>query len=175
MRQRRSIPARLLAAGLLQAAAALTPMPSGAGEKPADAQPWSPPNWQVEAARVVAKRALTDQLAAALRTTLLTDRNALLSALESLAAREDLSWPQREAALLQFVQSLDDLRRDQVPPAALALLAQWQPRTLVPHEEMSTLGTPLFDIAARTHGVLNRWRREEGRRRAIGLGVMGHG
>lgn len=161
------IPILLLAAGLFQSTAAVTLHSSDVGMPPEDARAWSSPNWQTEDALAVAKSAATNELTAGLRAVLLHNRDALLAELESLTARQDLSWPQREAALLQFVQSLDGLRRDQVPPAAIAFLAQWQSRTLVPHEEMSTLGTPLFNIAASAHGVQNRWRREEAQQRAI--------
>ncbi|MDZ4814575.1 MAG: hypothetical protein SGI99_18465 [Pseudomonadota bacterium] len=161
------IPILLLAAGLFQSAAAVTLHSSGAGMPLEDGQAWSSPNWQTKDALAAAKSAATNGLTASLRAVLLHNRDALLAELESLTARQDLSWPQREAALLQFVRSLDGLRRDQVPHAAMAFLAQWQPHTLVPHEEMSTLGTPLFNIAAGAHGVQNRWRREEAQQRAV--------
>jgi hypothetical protein len=127
---------------------------------PAQVADWPAPNWQIDEAKVAAKSALTSQSSAQLNEVLLHQPDALVQAFETLAARSDLSWPMREAALMQFLDALASMRREQVPQDALVYLTRWQSKTRVPHEEMATLGAPLYDIAARAQGLQNLWRRE---------------
>jgi hypothetical protein len=127
---------------------------------PAQVADWPAPNWQIDEAKVAAKSALTSQSSAQLNEVLQHQPDALVQAFETLAARSDLSWPIREAALMEFLNALASMQREQIPQDALAYLTRWQSKTRVPHEEMATLGAPLYDIAARAQGLQNLWRRE---------------
>ena len=144
----------ILAVGLVAAA----PMISAADTSMSAA--WAAPNWRIEDARFAAKNALIEQHAAALTDALQRDPATLPSALRTLAAHAELSWPIREAALMRFLQSLDGIEGRRVPTEAIQFLADWQSRTLVAHEENAALGTPLYNIAARAQGLQNRWQRE---------------
>jgi hypothetical protein len=121
---------------------------------------WPAPEWRADAALRQAKSTTASTIADALLDTLREHPDELAAALDALVARNDLSWPLREAAVMRLLQALDGTPRHRIPEDAVLLLAGWQPRTLVPHEEDASLGAPLFDIAARTHGLQNRWRRE---------------
>ncbi|MGE3730525.1 MAG: hypothetical protein AB7F83_08250 [Lysobacterales bacterium] len=85
----------------------------------------------------------------------------LLPALIALSERDELPWSLREAAIAQFLAQLATLEPGAVPPEALAYLRGWQSRTLVAHEEDAAVGAPLFNIAAQTQGLENRWRRKQ--------------
>lgn len=147
-----------LLAGCASIAAADDQMGSrSAATDPAD---WAAPNWETGVALVRAKSSAARALAVELRQLQQDDPAALLQRLQSLVEDSALDWPEKEAALLQFTQSLHELRADQVSAAVIDLLAHWQPRTLVAHEEAPALGTPLFDIAATAQGLQNRRRRE---------------
>ncbi len=124
---------------------------------------WDAPNWsQAEAVRLAGSPA-SQALAAELRVTLQTAPDAIIAKIDQLMTHDAQPWPVRESALLAFVGALGDLRREQVPAELMARLSAWQARTLVPHEEMATLGAALFPIAARAQGLENRWRRDEAR------------
>ena len=124
---------------------------------------WQPPNWDrasaLELARSPGSRALYVELVAT------RGRSPALpqAKLDALGGADELSWPEKEAALLRWLDSLADADRGDVPESAMAVLMNWQPRTLVEHEENPTVGHPLFDIAGRAWGIENRWRREEAR------------
>lgn len=121
---------------------------------------WAAPNWQPEAASKAAQVGGSSGLALSLEHTRDQAPQSLLSALQALTARTDLSWPVKEAAIDTFVSGLYTLRRDQLPPSALAFLKSWQGHTLVAHAEHGEFGTPLYSIAARTQGAENRWRHD---------------
>jgi hypothetical protein len=112
-------------------------------------------------------------LATDLRMTLQMAPDNVVAKIDQLMAHDALPWPVRESALLAFVGALGDLRRDQVPAELMARLSAWQAHTLVPHEEMATLGAAQFPIAARAQGVENRWRRDEAR--TLGAELLNQG
>ncbi len=127
---------------------------------PAQAASWDAPNWETGPALARSKSIAAQSLALELDRLLRDDPAALSARLRALDEADALSWPEREAALLQFTRSLHAQRADQVPDDALRLLSTWKSRTLVAHEESPDFGTPLFNIAAEAQGLQNRWRRE---------------
>ncbi len=153
---------RMISLGLLAGSGALTAAGGQVGSDSTVAEPadWAAPNWEAGAALVHAKSAAATALATELGRLQRDDPAALPQRLQSLTDDHTLTWPEREAAVLQFTRSLHELPRDQVSAMAIDLLSRWQPRTLVAHEEAPALGTPLFDIAATAQGLQNRWRRE---------------
>jgi hypothetical protein len=128
---------------------------------PLSVSPASGPNWSRQealeaAARVDQRETLRDlfELARTGRDT------QLLEGLRELAGREDWPVPAREAALFHFAAGLGDLLSHAVGPEVLAFLADYEPRTLVAHEEHPGFGVPLFNIRAATAGVEHAWERD---------------
>lgn len=149
----------LIGCAVLAASAAVSGAADNA-DMPAASANWAAPTWTAAAALVLARSSASQSLAAEFRHTLRTAPNTLSARLQAMTEQDDLPWPVREAALLRLVDDLGDLRRDQVPASVMSLLIHWQPRTLVAHEEMPSLGASLFPIAARAQGLENRWQRE---------------
>jgi len=118
------------------------------------------PNWDAGQARRLATSSDSTRLYATLRRALARDPSTLPAVL-AVVAGDTASWPERESAILRFTASLHDYRgpRPALSPL-LDVLARWQPRTLVAHEESAALGTPMFSIAAQAQGLQNRWTRE---------------
>jgi hypothetical protein len=134
---------------------------------------WDAPNWSQADALNLARSPASQALVTELRAVLQTAPDSVVAMIDQLVAQDALPWPLRESALLAFVGTFSDLRRDQVPAELMARLGAWQPRTLVAHEEMATAGAALFPIAARAQGVENRWRRDEAR--ALGTELLNQG
>lgn len=120
---------------------------------------WAAPNWSEGEARLLSKSARVAGLEVELKSIALDAPKNLLAELELLSNRNDFTWPEREAALQRVLAWLHTQTVDRIPADALAYLAQWQPRTLIAHEEHPEFGTPMFAIAAQAQGLQNRWRR----------------
>lgn len=157
---------RQSATGLLQAAVLCLLMlagrmtPTHAADRPGSAV-YPAPNSDAARVRMVLQGGDSQGLAWALERVRRERPVELLPALIDLSQRDELPWPLREAAIAQFLAQLATVEPDGVPPQALDFLRGWQSRTLVPHEESANLGAALFNIAAQTQGLENRWRREQ--------------
>ncbi len=90
----------------------------------------------------------------------------LVQSLNAIEQDSNLPVPVREQALFRFAVGLADLDPDSVGPAVLQHLLNYQPRVIVSHEELDTMGVPLFNIRAATHGVRNSWARRKAENRA---------
>jgi hypothetical protein len=134
---------------------------------------WAAPNASQAEAKYLADRADSRAFALELRNALQLAPETVLEKIDAAIAAGDLPWPAVEAALMQLQDALGQLHRDQVPGDLMARLSAWQARTLVAHEEMASLGTALYPIAARAQGLENRWRRDEAR--ALGAEQLGQG
>lgn len=124
---------------------------------------WAAPNASQVEARYLADRADSRAFALELRRALHKAPDTVLEKIDAAIAGGELPWPAVESALMQLQDALGQLRRDQVPADLMARLSAWPARTLVAHEEMATLGTALYPIAARAQGLENRWHRAEAR------------
>lgn len=91
----------------------------------------------------------------------LADASATLDKLTKLETRTDWPLPAREAAILQFTQSLAGLPRDAVAIEVMGYLKTYHAQTLVPHEDHGDTFVPLFNIRGAATGVENGWQRTE--------------
>ncbi|MEM9305039.1 MAG: hypothetical protein AAGE01_23210, partial [Pseudomonadota bacterium] len=148
---------RLLLAFLL---ASTTPMVLG------DA--WVEPNWDRRAAhQAIASRGIN---------ALAHDLVARAAAGEDIGKRidallQDERWPApaRDALVHQVALGLGDLPPLVPPPTVIAYLRAYEVTVLVAHEEVPTMGVPLFPVAAVAAGLEHRRVRAEARRTAADL------
>lgn len=121
------------------------------------------PNWSAPAAQTAAGQAdLNAQLAPLFDQARLGRDAALLDGLRAVAADERLPVPARERILFDFAVSLGELPPGAVGPQVLDYLQNYRPRTLVPHPDNDSVGTPLYNVGAAAAGSLNAWRRQSG-------------
>jgi hypothetical protein len=99
----------------------------------------------------------------------LADAETSLANLRNMELRSDWPLPAREAAIHRFTQSLAELPRDAVAVEVMQYLQNFQPRTLVPHEEHEDAYIPLFNIRGAAAGVENGWQRLESTAEAIAM------
>jgi hypothetical protein len=91
----------------------------------------------------------------------LRDGKTTLSKLKNMETRSDWPLPAREAVIYQFTLSLADLPREAVAVEIMQYLQNFQPQTLVPHEEHRDAAIPLFNIRRAATGIENGWQRTE--------------
>jgi hypothetical protein len=128
------------------------------------------PNWSETAAgTAVAEADMVPVLGPLFERARRGEDAELLGELKSLAANDELSLPARERALYEFAQGLAELTPGAVGPEVIDFLADYQPRTLVPHTDNARVGTPLFNVRAATAGSLNAWQRQAGYEAAVAL------
>ncbi len=99
----------------------------------------------------------------------LADGATTLSHLKDMESRSDWPLPAREAAIYQFTRSLAELPRAAVAREIIQHLLNYQPKTLVPHEDHGDAFIPLFNIRAAATGVENGWQRAEFATEAVAL------
>jgi hypothetical protein len=83
----------------------------------------------------------------------------LLRELSEIGQHGNWPVPARERVLHAFATGLADLRAWTVGPVVFDYLENYQPQTLVPHDDHPTAGVPLFNIRSAVMGSANEWRR----------------
>ena len=127
----------------------------------------SSPNWDRTLAVETAQQQSLDPELQQLFQLARSGQDALLvQSLNAIEQDSNLPVPVREQALFRFAVGLADLDPDSVGPAVLQQLLNYQPRVMVSHEELDTMGVPLYNIRAATHGVRNSWARRKAENRA---------
>lgn len=118
------------------------------------------PNWDttlaMQTADVPAVRSNLEDLFALLRNR---DLATLQARLDAIISGGSLSQPVRESILFNFAVGLADF--EAVDEAILQRLRAVEPRVFVPHEERSSVGVPLFNIAGAAEGVYQLGLRRE--------------
>lgn len=84
----------------------------------------------------------------------------LLAELQAMAANDRWPLPAREHVLQEFAMGLGDLQPQAVGSGVMSFLLGYEPQVLVPHEEYSALGVPLYNIPAAAAGVMHDWARQ---------------
>ncbi len=127
------------------------------------------PNWAPGLAREAARAHDSQSVLAELKSALYSDEpQALMAELLELEKRDNLPWPAREATLLRFMQELRFLPAGMVSVEAMAYLAAWRPRTLVPNIHQPSIGEPLYKVREAAAGIQNGWRHDA----AVNAGVV---
>jgi uncharacterized protein (DUF736 family) len=130
----------------------------------------SPTTWDRSSAMAAARSVNTNiEVAEINNVSLLSDGKATVERLKQIEARTDWPIPAREAALYQFTRSLRDLPRAAVAEEVMVHLHQYQPQTLVPHEDHDNTLVPLFNIHGAAEGIENGWQRMESASGAVAL------
>ena len=95
--------------------------------------------------------------------------SALLNALSAVDQDRGIPAPVRDYIVFSFTHSLSDQAPGTVSLQVLDYLSNYQPHTLVAHDDHPRMATPLFNVRAATAGVRNRWARQQASIRAEGL------
>jgi len=85
--------------------------------------------------------------------------NELLRELINIENNSDWPVPAREYVLHAFALGLGDMPAWTAGAKVLAYLEDFEPRTLVPHEDHAAAGVPLFNVRVAAAGSVNEWRR----------------
>ena len=120
------------------------------------------PNWDRDLALKAASE--IDVASEANRLLQLASRaepTVMVSTLSELVEGSEWPEPAREATLYRFTQSLRELPPFSVDSAVLEFLLGYQNKILVAHEEVRTMGVPLYPIRAAAHGLVNQWKRQQ--------------
>ena len=83
----------------------------------------------------------------------------LLLALQAIEQRSDWPLPAREYLAHAFAVGLGDLPARAAGTKVLDYLLNYEPRTLVPHDDHEIYGVPLFNVRAATAGTRADWER----------------
>lgn len=128
--------------------------------------PVARPNWDATQAMRVAKAPASEShLEELFALKGGDDKEALLRRLDAVIAGTALAQPVRDGVLFHFAVGLADF--DEVDPAVIERLRSVTPLVLVPHEEHSHYGVPLFDIAGAANGVYALQLRRKAREQAV--------
>ena len=83
----------------------------------------------------------------------------LLLALSAIEQRNDWPLPAREYLAHAFAVGLADLPARAAGTGVLDYLLNYEPRTLVPHDDQGMYGVPLFNVRAAAAGTRAEWER----------------
>lgn len=94
---------------------------------------------------------------------------ALLESLHAIDRDAGTPAPAKDYLVLSFTLGLSDLDANAVGPEVLAFLSNYQPVTLVAHDDHPAMVVPLFNVRAAAAGLRNHWDRQQASSRASNL------
>lgn len=117
------------------------------------------PNWHPAIAGQVLQQHSASQGQTLKRLSLASVRAIDSSALQQIADDPTLAAPVRDQLIHEFTLRLAGLEPSAVDAEVLDWLAAYQPQTLIPHDDIASVGVPLFDVAGALMAVKQDWQR----------------